>query len=127
MLYTCILTELLKLTFPVDQRRLQFEVIESFCGVSPSELTLQKYDIVTVIENNTSGWSFVCEPSAGSGWFPTSYLEPLIFPKKAARVSVKIITTHIKSSLSQFVFRMAILSNSCNILNPTIRTGPDWI
>ena len=64
-----------------DLKRLQFAVLQSFSGSSPDELSLKKYDIVSVIENNPSGWSWVSEPSAGSGWYPTSYLEPLVFPK----------------------------------------------
>ena len=64
-----------------DQKRLQFAVLQSFSGSSPDELSLKKYDIVSVIENSPSGWSWVNEPSAGSGWYPTSYLEPLVFPK----------------------------------------------
>ncbi|XP_046852751.1 uncharacterized protein LOC124446006 [Xenia sp. Carnegie-2017] len=60
-----------------DQKRLlQFTVLESFSGSSPNELSLLKHDIVYVIENNPSGWSWVHEPDLGNGWFPTSYLEP---------------------------------------------------
>ena len=72
----------------LDQKRLQFAVLQSFSGSSPDELSLKKYDIVSVIENNPSGWSWVNEPTAGSGWYPTSYLEPLVFPKNdKSRVS----------------------------------------
>ncbi|CAB4003184.1 SH3 and PX domain-containing 2B isoform X4, partial [Paramuricea clavata] len=68
-----------------DQRRLKFAVLESFSATSPDELSLAKYEIVSVIENSSSGWSWVNEPSVGSGWFPTNYLEPLVFPKKNTR------------------------------------------
>ena len=75
-----------------DKRPLQFAVLQSFSGTSPDELCLEKYDIVSVIENSSSGWSWVNEPNVGSGWFPTNYLEPLVFPKiDTKRVSMKDI------------------------------------
>jgi hypothetical protein len=82
----------LHFSLSLDQRRLQFAVLESFSATSPDELSLAKYDIVSVIENSSSGWSWVNEPSVGSGWFPTNYLEPLVFPKKnTRRVSINDI------------------------------------
>lgn len=71
-----------------DQKRLlQFTVLESFSGSSPDELSLLKHDIVYVIENNPSGWSWVHEPDLGNGWFPTSYLEPRMNNENDLRVS----------------------------------------
>ncbi|XP_028397752.1 uncharacterized protein LOC114521484 isoform X2 [Dendronephthya gigantea] len=65
-----------------DKRRLPFAVLQSFSGSNPDQISLAQYDIVSVIQNSSTGWSWVYEPDAGSGWFPTNYLEPLVFSKK---------------------------------------------
>jgi hypothetical protein len=81
---------MIRISRPLDLKRLQFAVLQSFNGTGRDELSLKQYDIVSVIENNPSGWSYVNEPSVGTGWYPTSYLEPLVYPKNdKRRVSVK--------------------------------------
>ncbi|KAI1002705.1 Myosin-1 [Podosphaera aphanis] len=72
----------------------QYRVLYDFTGQSDTELTLQRDDLITIIQKENNGWWLAVNLAGRQGWAPAAYLKeekppppPLPLPVPAARPS----------------------------------------
>ncbi|EQB44415.1 hypothetical protein CGLO_16845 [Colletotrichum gloeosporioides Cg-14] len=62
-----------------DNENIKAKVLYNFAGKAANEITARNGDLVDILHQNDTGWSFAKHilDQEGSGWIPTAYVEPL--------------------------------------------------